>query len=92
MGDSVALERALGAATPADAKAVGRQISPWNEALGRQKRFEASCLGTRLKFTQNESLGECLLQTGDRCLVEAPPYDAIWGIGLSVADAETGLA
>ena len=33
-----------------------------------------------------------MLQTGDRCLAEAPPCDAIWGIGLSVADAKKGLA
>ena len=80
MDDSVARERVLGAATPGDAKAFGRQISQWNEALWRQERFEAICLGTKLKFTQNASLGEYLLQTGDRCLAEASPYDTISGL------------
>lgn len=34
------------------------------------------------------SLKEMLLATGDRELVEASPFDAIWGIGFKAADAE----
>jgi len=36
------------------------------------------------KFTQNEDLKQILLSTGDKILVEASPYDKIWGIGLSM--------
>ena len=34
------------------------------------------------------SLREMLLATGDREIVEASPYDAIWGIGLAAKNAE----
>jgi ribA/ribD-fused uncharacterized protein len=33
------------------------------------------------KFSQNSSLGEFLLDIGDRILVEASPVDQIWGTG-----------
>ncbi|KAH6968851.1 hypothetical protein DER45DRAFT_31219 [Fusarium avenaceum] len=35
------------------------------------------------------SLLDTLLSTGDRDLVEASPFDRIWGIGFRAADAET---
>jgi hypothetical protein len=42
------------------------------------------------KFGQHESLKTFLLQTGDRILVEASPFDHIWGIGMAAShpDAE----
>ena len=49
-----------------------------------------SCGGISLqgfmKFSQNPELREFLLSTGDDILVEASPYDAIWGIRMSVND------
>ena len=38
--------------------------------------------GNYAKFTQNEALRQFLLSTGDSVLVEASPYDTIWGIGI----------
>lgn len=45
--------------------------------------------GNYAKFSQNKELEEFLLQTNERVLVEASPYDAIWGIGMSATT--TGL-
>ena len=39
-----------------------------------------------MKFKQNQELTNYLLSTKKRILVEASPYDAIWGIGMSVND------
>ena len=39
--------------------------------------------GLVLKFSQDEDLKEYLLNTKDKILVEASPYDSIWGIGLN---------
>ncbi|GEA13721.1 hypothetical protein KUL49_40960 [Alteromonas sp. KUL49] len=36
-----------------------------------------------LKFSQNKTLKDFLLSTGERVLVEASPVDKIWGIGLA---------
>jgi len=40
------------------------------------------------KFSQNSELKNLLLQTGDSLLVEASPYDKVWGIGLNEQDAK----
>ncbi len=42
--------------------------------------------GNYLKFTQNLELKELLLTTKGKLLVEASPYNKIWGIGLSIKD------
>ena len=44
--------------------------------------------GNWLKFSQNRELREFLLSTGDSVLVEASPYDNIWGIRLSANSPE----
>ena len=45
-------------------------------------------LGNWYKFSQNRNLREFLLSTGDSVLVEASPYDAIWGIRLAASSPE----
>ena len=43
--------------------------------------------GTYLKFTQNEELKTKLLKTFERELVEASPFDKIWGVGFGAKRA-----
>jgi predicted NAD-dependent protein-ADP-ribosyltransferase YbiA (DUF1768 family) len=38
------------------------------------------------KFGQNQHLLKFLLSTGDAVLVEASPFDKMWGIGIAVSD------
>ena len=90
MGDEGAVDRIMATTKPEDAKELGRRISPWDEALWRANRFDIVRRGSELKFAQNPKLRELLLQTGNVTLVEASPHDKIWGIGLSIADAEAG--
>ena len=42
-----------------------------------------------MKFSQNEDLKKFLLATGDLILVEASPWDAIWGCGTGPDDDTT---
>ena len=42
--------------------------------------------GSRAKFTQNPELLQLLRATAGTTLVEASPYDRIWGIGLAAGD------
>jgi ribA/ribD-fused uncharacterized protein len=55
------------------------------KTLGREvKNFNSIVLnGNYYKFTQNEEMLEMLISTGNKILVEASPFDKIWGIGLS---------
>lgn len=41
-----------------------------------------------LKFNQNETLKQTLLNTENSILIEAAPNDAVWGIGKSASDAK----
>ncbi|KAH6609891.1 hypothetical protein Trco_003237 [Trichoderma cornu-damae] len=50
---------------------------------------EGFCLGSPGRIPlAGGSLKETLLRTGDRELVEASPFDAIWGVGFKAADAD----
>ena len=42
--------------------------------------------GNKAKFSQNQALADFLVETNSKVLVEASPYDTIWGIGLSQDD------
>ncbi|WP_313885148.1 MULTISPECIES: NADAR family protein [Clostridium] len=42
--------------------------------------------GNYAKFIQDEDLRQFLIRTKERVLVEASPYDKIWGIGMSADD------
>ena len=44
--------------------------------------------GLLLKFDQNKKMKKHLLSTNDRLLVEASPYDKIWGIGIRIEKAK----
>jgi ribA/ribD-fused uncharacterized protein len=44
--------------------------------------------GCYYKFSQTKKIRDILLNTGDLELVEASPYDRIWGIGFKEEDAE----
>lgn len=71
---------------PATCKWLGRHVEGFNidswSKVCKMIMFE----GCFAKFTQNEWLKNKLLQTGNKILVEASPYDIIWGIGLGEND------
>lgn len=68
--------------TPSRCKAVGRQVSNFDEKIWKKKAPLLAYIGNSMKFEQNIKLREILLSTGERPLYEASPLDRIWGIGL----------
>ncbi len=81
--DRIMLEKIIQAATPKDAKLLGRSVSGFVAAIWEQHRSTTYTEGNYYKFTQNSALQKFLLATGDRVVVEASPVDRIWGIGLA---------
>lgn len=71
---------------PGAAKALGRKVRGFKEAvwLGHRKRLMVAA--NLSKYTQSPLLAGALLATGTKALAEASPTDRIWGIGLSAAD------
>jgi ribA/ribD-fused uncharacterized protein len=85
-GDNSSFQRIIQAKTAAEAKKIGREVKNFDETLWDSKRSEIVFKGNYHKFSQDERLKTFLLQTNDRILVEASPYDVIWGIGLTAQD------
>lgn len=76
-------DKILTCKTPAEAKKLGRQVTGFDEEIWKKHRYTIVILGNIHKFNQNKALGNYLLQTNHRILVEASPVDPIWGIGLA---------
>ncbi|TWT38526.1 NADAR family protein [Blastopirellula retiformator] len=72
--------------TPRQAKALGRKVRNFDDKVWTAEARRLVTEGNLAKFSQNQPLKEFLLATGDQVLVEASPYDRIWGIGLKGTD------
>jgi ribA/ribD-fused uncharacterized protein len=86
-GDDTSLARILAAATPPEAKRLGRGVQRFDEKRWAATRFDLVTLGNFSKFGQDPALRDYLLSTEDDLLVEASPDDRVWGIGLAASDA-----
>ena len=79
-GDSSSAKKIMKTKSPKEQKALGRNVSRFDkevwEHVARNIVFDSNLY----KFTQNPFLKKNLLSTGKKLLVEASPYDAIWGI------------
>jgi ribA/ribD-fused uncharacterized protein len=85
-GDQNTRAKILKAGSPKAAKQLGRQVKNFEEEVWEESRFQFVVEGNYAKFNQNPGLGEFLLDTGNKVLVEASPVDRIWGIGLAADD------
>lgn len=84
--DDAVLKQILETTDPRQAKALGRTVSNFDNAVWETNACRLVVEGNVAKFGQNESLKSFLLGTGKRILVEASPDDRIWGIGLVATD------
>lgn len=73
---------------PARIKRLGRVVQNFDQAEWDRIKINVVANVNYLKFRQNPELSEYLLSTGDSILVEASPYDPIWGAGLSVENPQ----
>ena len=67
-------------------KALGRQVSNYNDTYRNGVRQIIIYKGLLEKFSRNEDLKKRLLNTGNDILAECAVQDKIWGIGLSMKD------
>jgi len=74
---------------PRTIKDLGRQVSNFDQEKWNENCEEIVYQGNLAKFTQDENLKNKLLSTGDAIIVEASPYDSIWGIGTSAENLLT---
>jgi ribA/ribD-fused uncharacterized protein len=80
--DEAILEEIMKVKHPRDHKALGRKIKGFDGAKWEAKRESIVYDGNFHKFSQNPKLKKLLLETAPSVMVEASPFDKIWGIGL----------
>lgn len=85
-GDEERRKDILACSDPKQIKALGRKVRGFDQVVWDKFKYSIVLNGNWCKFSQNRELREFLLSTGNSVLVEASPYDNIWGIQLS-ADA-----
>lgn len=86
--DNKTLEEILKSDSPNQAKNLGRKVKNFDPQRWNEEKYEIVRRGNLLKFSQNENFKEFLLSTNNKVLVEASPYDTIWGIGMLETDSK----
>ena len=81
-GDTETAALILKTPSPNQNKKLGRKVKNFNAEKWLRDGYEVMIAVNMAKFSQNSRLKAILLSTGDKILVEASPYDQIWGIGL----------
>lgn len=81
------LGRVLRTAEPREQKAIGRSIPGYVDTTWQAARVACVTAGAIARFTADHAARKVLLDTSDKILVEASPYDRIWGVGLGLDDA-----
>ena len=85
-GDHAAALQILDAPHPHAAKALGGRVTGFDQQVWDEHRVSIVVAGNQAKFGRHPALGDFLIGTGARILVEASPLDRIWGIGLTRDD------
>jgi len=86
-GDKEALKKIMASEDPKEQKALGREVKGFSEISWNRTAKEVVYIANLAKFSEPE-LKKVLLDTGNKELVEASPYDTIWGIGLGEDDPD----
>jgi ribA/ribD-fused uncharacterized protein len=84
-GDKKKAELILKTSDAKRQKLLGRQVRNFNFNLWNEKKFDIVVTANVAKFEQNKSMKGKLL-SNNKIIVEASPYDKVWGIGLKFDD------
>jgi ribA/ribD-fused uncharacterized protein len=74
---------------PRKQKALGRKVKNFDHLAWDLEKFRVVVTGNVLKFSQNRELERFLFKTLDHTIVEASPWDNIWGVGTGPEDETT---
>lgn len=84
--DGETFKKIMSTTSPREQKSLGRRVKNFNQTIWDAYSTMIVYDGNLLKFSQNEKHREELLKSEGIFLVEASPYDRIWGIGLRQDD------
>lgn len=80
-GDDEIAEKIMKTTSPKEHKALGRKVRYFDPKIWDQYKEKIVLKALREKFGQNPDLMKALQKTKPTLLVEASPWDKIWGIG-----------
>lgn len=86
-GDKETYAKIMASSDPREQKALGRQVKNFNATLWANAAEEVVYIGNYAKFS-DPTFKQILLDTGNKEIVEASPYDTIWGIGMGEGDPD----
>lgn len=86
--DEATLAKIMSATHPREQKKLGRQVAGFDVDKWNAVAKDVVYAGNHAKFTQNTDMLVELMATKGTTLVEASPYDKIWGIGMSDFEAK----
>lgn len=84
--DYTTAQKILGELHPNEQRKLGRTVKNFNPETWDKLKFNIIVSINRSKFYANPTLSRKLLETENRHLVEAAPWDKVWGIGMGVDD------
>jgi len=79
-------EKILNCDTPKDAKDFGKEVRNFIDEIWLKNNKKIIYVGTKEKFLQDHEILKKLLHTNGSILVEASPYDKLYGIKLGLKD------
>lgn len=85
--DEINAKKILNSTSPKEIKHLGRKVKDFKDSEWDKVKEIIVFNGNSAKFSQSSTLMKYLKNTKG-ILVEASPYDKIWGIGLSKDDAQ----
>jgi len=85
-GDVEMAKYILAEKDPSNQQKMGREIKNFDPTIWDNHKIGIVWYGNFLKFSQHQDLKERLLNTENKILAEASPYDLIWGIGFRAND------
>ena len=88
MKDYRTFDRLVRCKSPKEAKALGRQVAPWDQREWDRIVCTVARACVLAKSRAVPAVRRALLATGDAMLAEATRNDSIWGIGIDLGKPE----
>ena len=85
-GDMETLTAIMATDKPFEQKKLGRLVKGFDPAIWDRLSRDVMFRANFAKYTQHRGLMQKLFDTGDTTIVEASPWDKLWGIGLEASD------
>lgn len=75
--------------SPKRIRDLGRMVKNFDPVLWGERKTEFVAEANIAKFTQRQELRDFICSTEGKILVEASPFDRIWGIGLNASNVNS---